>query len=309
MLRRVVVMSAVVFAVGCGAPVGVDGDAGAGGGDGGGAGGGSGGGGGSGTGGGSGAFGGLNCDVANLLAAKCTSCHGSPLTGGASFPLLSRADLLAPSPQYMGQTIAQRSLVRMQSTTSPMPPAPATRCTGAEVAALQDWVDAGTPDQTCGSVPDAGMGNPDAGPAPTTCASGSRWLLGDNVGSPNMNPGKACRACHVTSEPGRAYFFMGTVFRATHEQDRCNAAPPAGLVVEIIDANGNTALTLPVRSPSGNFYSTSVNTNVALPYKARVRDSMGRTLTMNTPQMSGDCNTCHTEQGANGAAGRITWPQ
>jgi hypothetical protein len=29
--------------------------------------------------------------------------------------------------------------------------------------------------------------------------------------------------------------------------------------------------------------------------------------TMCPPQMSGDCNTCHTELGEQGAPGRITW--
>lgn len=30
---------------------------------------------------------------------------------------------------------------------------------------------------------------------------------------------------------------------------------------------------------------------------------------MSTPQTSTDCNACHTEQGANGAQGRIVRPQ
>ena len=50
----------------------------------------------------------LPCDLAAMLAARCISCHGTPLAGGASFTLTSRADLLAPSPAYAGQTIAQR---------------------------------------------------------------------------------------------------------------------------------------------------------------------------------------------------------
>lgn len=307
MIRRAVVVGVLAFVVGCGGTIGTeDGDGGAGGGTGGGATGG--GTGGAGGGAGSGDFAGLSCDVANLLATKCTSCHGNPLTGGASFPLLTRADLVAPSPSYAGQSIAQRSLARMQAMTAPMPPAPAARATMGEVSAFEAWVNAGVPEQTCGMVPDAGMGNPDAGPAPTVCTSNARWTLG-NEGSTHMNPGQACRACHLTQEPQRAYFFMGTVFPSAHEQDNCNAAPPAGLVVDIIDANGNVAQTLTVRSPSGNFYSNATSTSVALPYRARVRDGQGRTLMMNTPQMNGDCNSCHTEQGVNGAAGRIVWPQ
>jgi len=311
-MSRWVIVGAVVFVVGCGGTIGVgnpDGGAGGGTGTGGGAGGGSGTGGGAGGGSAGGDFAGLNCEVANLMATKCTSCHGRPLTGGAPFALLSRADLIAASPSYPGKTIAERSYARMQAMTAPMPPAPAARATDLELAAFNTWLTAGTPEQSCGMVPDAGMNNPDAGPAPTTCTSGVKWLLGDSVGSSHMLPGRACRQCHLTEEPRRAYFFMGTVYPSTHEQDTCNANPPAGLVVEIIDANGNVAQTLTVRYPSGNFYSTSTTTSVAMPYRARVKDSQGRTLMMNTPQTNGDCNTCHTEQGANGAAGRIVWPQ
>jgi hypothetical protein len=101
---------------------------------------------------------------------------------------------------------------------------------------------------------------------------------------------------------------MGTAYPTAHEQTNCNAAPPSGIVVEIIDANGHTALTLPVRSPSGNFFSTSTSAGIALPYRARIRNAQGATLEMKRPQMNGDCNSCHTEQGANGAAGRIVWP-
>jgi cytochrome c553 len=313
-MSRLLIVGALVFVVGCGGSIGVnDQDGGGGGtgtGGGNGTGGGSGNGGGTGTGGGSssGDFAGLNCDVANLMASKCTSCHGRPLTGGAPFSLLSRADLIAASPSYPGKTIAERSLVRMQATSAPMPPLPAAPATAIEISAFNTWLTAGTPDQTCGMVPDAGMGNPDAGPAPTTCISGVKWTFG-NAGSTHMNPGQACRACHQQQEPFRAYFFMGTAYPSTHEQNNCESMPPSGLVVDIIDANGAVAQSLPVRYPSGNFYSNSVSTSIAMPYKARIRDAQGRSLTMNTPQTNGDCNTCHTEQGANGAPGRITWPQ
>ncbi len=65
---------------------------------------------------------GLPCEVATVLADKCTSCHSSPPAGGAPFPLVSYEDLTKESPSYPGQTIAQRSVARMQDTASPMPP-------------------------------------------------------------------------------------------------------------------------------------------------------------------------------------------
>ena len=56
----------------------------------------------------------LPCDVATLLSAHCTSCHGTPPTGSAPMPLDSHAALTATSTSYPGLTYAQRSLVRMR---------------------------------------------------------------------------------------------------------------------------------------------------------------------------------------------------
>ena len=44
-----------------------------------------------------------------------------------------------------------------------------------------------------------------------------------------------------------------------------------------------------------------------LPYRARVRAN-GRVRPMGDVQTNGDCNVCHTEQGREGAPGRILWP-
>lgn len=124
-----------------------------------------------------------------------------------------------------------------------------------------------------------------------------------------MNPGLACRACHLGSAPDKAYYFAGTVFPGMHEANLCDSRPPAGVVVEIIDANGNLALTLPVSQASGNFHSALLVTAPAfpLPYTARVVNGT-RTSTMTAPQTDGDCNACHTEQGTGGAPGRVVLP-
>jgi hypothetical protein len=266
-------------------------------GTGGGAGGGAGGGGGTTN---SGGFAGLSCDVANVLVQKCTSCHGTPLTGGATFPLLSRADLIAPSPTFTGTTIGARSLVRMQSATGPMPPLPNAGCTAAQIATFQTWVGAGMPLESCANAPDAGTNN--TGPQPTTCASNSFYTGGQNA---SMEPGKACRACHAQGGEGPMDQFMGTVFPGLHEKNRCNAMPPTGAVVEILDTAGAVQLTLAIRSPSGNFESGW--STAPTPYRARVRIGT-RTIEMQTPQTNGDCNVCHTEQGALNAPGRIVFP-
>ncbi len=139
----------------------------------------------------------------------------------------------------------------------------------------------------------------------TTCESGVYWSLG-TTGSPLMNPGLACRSCHQQQAPEMAYYFSGTVFPSLHESNLCNSNPPHGARVEILDADGNVTLTL-IPNAVGNFLSTSVVAGVPLPYRARlvVHESV---RIMTTPQTNGDCNSCHTEQGTQGAPGRIVWP-
>jgi hypothetical protein len=292
-------------------------------------GGGSNGGGGSGTGGGSGATGGgtassgggtgtgggvapydgglaadLPCDIASMVTSKCATCHRNPPLAGATMPLLSRADFVATSTVDPTKNVAQRALLRMMDAQNPMPPVGYPAPSGTGVASFSTWVSASEPAGSCG-VADAGS-PPDAGPAPTTCTSGSFWTLG-NTKSTNMNPGLACKACHVTNSFFNDDQFMGTVFPTLHEQDLCNAEPPADVQVEIIDKNGAVALTLTPDSPSGDFHSFFI-TSVQTPYTARVTNN-GKTNEMTTPQTDGDCNGCHTEQGKSGAPGRIYWPQ
>ena len=244
---------------------------------------------------------GLPCDVSAFVGSKCASCHGAPLAGGATFPLLSLSDFLATSTTYAGVTQGARSSIRVHDAASPMPPTGSPAPGAAELTAFDGWISAGMPAGTCGNV-----APPDAGPAPTTCASGSTWIYG-NSESPDMNPGLACLACHQSQAPGKAYPYSGTVFPGRHEKDRCNSRAPSGAKVEIIDVNGNVVITMYPSATSGNFHSARYPAAVALPYTARVTVS-GRTATMTTPQTSGDCNSCHTEQGTGGALGRIVWP-
>lgn len=253
-----------------------------------------------------GGFDGLPCDVATVLATSCVKCHGPQLTGAAPWPLISRAQLLEAAPGYPGQTKAQRSLARMQMTSAPMPPFPDSPVSAAGVAAFQAWVNAGEPLGSCGTV-----ATPDAGPVPTTCASNKPW---NGARDENMRPGEACVACHQSQEPGKAYFFMGTLFPSAHERNDCDALPPSQTRVEILDVNNTVVLTMTPFSPSGNFYYPNRKAigqngkNILMPYRARVVRADGGVSLMMTPQTNGDCNSCHTEQGASGAPGRIVWP-
>ncbi len=235
------------------------------------------------------------------MTSRCTSCHGTPLSGSAPFALASYADFAKDSPGYPGTTVAQRSLTRMQQATAPMPPTPAAKADPAELAAFEAWVNAGLPKGSC-TVATGGDGRAVA----LTCASGAKWT-GGNRESPLMNPGLACRACHLTEEPAKAYAFMGTVFPGLHEQDLCNAtALPGDTVVEILDSTGALKLSMKPNAV-GNFYVEQLSAGFTLPYRARVRAN-GKTSEMMAAQSDGDCNGCHTAVGANGAPGRIVAP-
>src|SRR6478609_2187939 len=114
----------------------------------------------------------LPCDVQRLLRSRCQSCHTNPPIGGASVALLSFADLTSLSRVVPTASVAARSLQRMRDSLSPMPPAPATRATPAEIATLQAWLTAGSPPGTCDDEPSSTDNRFDAQP---TCSSSSYW--------------------------------------------------------------------------------------------------------------------------------------
>jgi len=127
------------------------------------------------------------------------------------------------------------------------------------------------------------------------------WTKG-NDGSEDMNPGRACITCHAI-EDGPTLTIAGTVYPTPHEPDLCNGADGSnGARVTIVGADGQTLTLVP--GPSGNFNSEA---RVMLPYRAKV-SYMGRDRAMAAAQTSGDCNSCHTQTGANGAPGRILLP-
>jgi hypothetical protein len=245
---------------------------------------------------------GLPCEVETLLVNRCSSCHGPTPSGGAPMPLvtwgdLTRADLANPS-----LSVAAACLARMQDPSRPMPPSPAPAPSSAELMAFASWVTGGAQQGTCGGTPDGGVGPTDSGPSMTVCTSGQYSAVPEGS---TMDPGMACIACHQ-SQGVDAFQFGGTVYPTRHEPDTCIGASTGGLTVEITDSAG-TVHSLTVNA-AGNFRSSSRAGLVSTPYTARVVNSSGAMRAMATPQTSGDCNGCHTEQGQSGAPGRIMAP-
>ena len=125
------------------------------------------------------------------------------------------------------------------------------------------------------------------------CTSMMTWNGNDGA---LMAPGYACLGCHPFS-------VGGTLFPTAHEPNNCDGATASGGVsVVITGANGQTLTLTP--NAAGNFYST---TTISTPFTAKVVSNNGVRM-MIASQTSGDCNSCHTPAGTNGAPGRIMPP-
>ncbi|KYF87568.1 hypothetical protein BE20_25690 [Sorangium cellulosum] len=155
-----------------------------------------------------------------------------------------------------------------------------------------------------------GTGGDDPFAHAPVCSSDEHWTMGDHE-SPLMHPGMACRTCHSMKEPRVATRLpiVGTVYPTGHEPDDCLGVDgeAEAVVVEITTADARV-IQLPVNA-SGNFLFDTVRdrTPITFPITARVVKG-GKERKMLTAQMSGDCNSCHSQNGAEGAPGRIVAP-
>jgi mono/diheme cytochrome c family protein len=247
---------------------------------------------------------GLPPDVQAVFAAKCVACHGNPPIAGVPASLTTYAALTAPSKTDPTKSVAQVAAARMQSATMRMPPSPLPAATAAEIATIQQWVAAGTLKSACqpgtdagtdGGVTDGGVTDggttPDPFAAAPVCTSKKTWTNGDH-GSSSMNPGRACIACHATNK-GPDFALAGTLYPTAHEPDLCDGVNgTTGAKVVIVGADGKSITLTP--NSAGNFYYQGT---IAKPYQAKVV-YMGRERAMIEPQTSGDCNNCHTQNGA-----------
>jgi hypothetical protein len=249
-----------------------------------------------GVGAGTGAATGLPCDVQQILENYCVGCH----LASTKYPLLTFEDLLKPAPSDPTKTMAVRAVERL--TKGEMPPKPAEVPDADEVAAFKAWVDANTPQnqEACTTKPPPAVdGGLVAGAGASVCTSKTLWKDGDE-GSGSMRPGGACITCHA-QKGGPAFKVAGTVYPTAHEPNDCNGvATPVNIV--ITDAKGKQ-ITIPTNGV-GNFFQRG---KVQAPFKAKVVAG-GKERVMNGTVSAGDCNSCHTEKGANGAPGRIMAP-
>jgi hypothetical protein len=90
------------------------------------------------------------------------------------------------------------------------------------------------------------------------------------------------------------------VFAGSQELNDCFGTSGAQVVLH--DASGQT-ITLET-NPAGNFYYAG---SIAFPIDVEVVHG-GATRAMPSPVSDGDCNSCHTASGDQGAPGRILLP-
>jgi hypothetical protein len=156
------------------------------------------------------------------------------------------------------------------------------------------------PHADAGTASDGAVTDPFA--AAPACTSGLTWTRG-NHGDEDMNPGRACIDCHSQNADAPKLSIAGTLYPTGHEPDLCDGvSPSSGAQITITGADGATLTLSP--NAAGNFRSQS---KIVLPLRAKVT-YMGRERVMATAQSTGDCNSCHTQDGANGAPGRIVLP-
>ena len=252
---------------------------------------------------------GLPCEINDLLAENCRACHGGTPAGGAVNSMMTYDDLLADSLSAPGTTVGELSLQRMQADMGQMPPLPSPKVPQAQIDVWAAWVDAGMPTGDCSPGPD----EPDPFDVDPVCTTGQYWNGGLFQESSRMDPGRACIDCHENPQnyggfEGGPYFaFAGTLYATGHEPDDCNGVngDVSGAQI-VITASDGASMSLTPNSV-GNF-GTSMTPGPG-PWTVKVVAANGMERAMaGALTDSGDCNSCHTQDGANDAPGRVIIP-
>jgi hypothetical protein len=219
------------------------------------------------------------CDVATVMAAKCTGCHSDPPINGALAGLVTYANLRATAIEDSTKDEAQLAVARMQNTASPMPPASFNMpATASDIATIQNWITAGYPSGACAG---------DAGPPMSTVFDvfANTPSFSSQTGSTSHNQGRDCMGCHATGGGEAPQFsFGGTVYDGTG-----NAV--AGAEIRVVDANGRA--TSVYSGSNGNFHGSG---SLALPGHAGARNASSKALMVSSLTYGG-CNKCHCTGG------------
>jgi hypothetical protein len=156
------------------------------------------------------------------------------------------------------------------------------------------------------AAPDADVGfTEDPLPGATgSCSTNQWWQRGDRE-SVRMHPGRACIECHVAEGEGPDLVYGGTVHQAMDDMDDCRGV--GGVLIDIIDDDTGLVVASTITNDAGNFLFQADDFVFTQPYRVSMFLD-GRTRDMLTPQTDGDCMTCHTADGLEGAPGRIVAP-
>ena len=121
-----------------------------------------------------------------------------------------------------------------------------------------------------------------------------------------MSPGRSCIAGGCHSAASKTPLTMaGTIYSTRNDVDDCNGVDGTTYAVVPVDMDGTTELTQRLFvNQAGNFWTSKV-----LPpsYKVKVIHA-GRATVMMGAVTDGNCNACHSAEGAMQAAGRIVAP-
>ncbi len=173
-----------------------------------------------------------------------------------------------------------------------------------------DWDSWNESEQTKDDAPPSGSfdntDDPATGPThePGECSSGTWWRGDDDDGSTRMKPGGDCNDCHRREREGPIYAVAGTVYTHYDEPDDCNGSEDVTVVIE--GAQGGR-VTLTTNS-AGNFYAKDSELR-GLTWPLTVATAVGGDENwMNSPVDEGSCNDCHTQDGDQGAPGRVVVP-
>lgn len=257
-------------------------------------------------------------EVTALVTTYCVKCHGDK-PFGSKLSLTKEGAFAATLPAQMNQTVAEWALVRMKNKT--MPPG-GQKPSASEIATFEAWVtgalvancggDAGEADAGDGSTVDASNPEPDGGLGPVIdddpFATDPVGICTSGVGSTarrgaTMQPGEACVTCHSMNPRLPKFTIAGTLYPTGHEVKGCVGHSAGDAIIRVMDASGKTIVDL-TPNQVGTFISQDP---MPAGFRVKVVTANGERAMLGSPP-NGNCNSCHTPEGANGAPGRIRLP-